>query len=169
MNGVESSTNTARMVRESSGFHGLLSAPGTDGAERGSADTIHQDAFVSAGTAVRNAPAGNGLTDLTGTHQQNFEVYLTPDPVEPRSTTSDPASSPIRRLGRGANSRATPGRRRKSGATCRRKARSSGSRRRPRSRGNTARSHGAPGLFCLAAPARGAAARQGAVETPGRA
>jgi hypothetical protein len=82
MNGVESSTNAARMVRESPGYYDQSPVSGTNGATSGSADPIYQDALASAGTAVRDAPACSGSTDVTGSHQQDFEVYLTPGPVD---------------------------------------------------------------------------------------
>jgi hypothetical protein len=82
MNGVESSTNAARMVRELSGYHGLLPVSGTNGAEHGSTDPIHQGALAAARTAVSDVLASSGFVDLTGPHQQNFEVYLTHGPVE---------------------------------------------------------------------------------------
>jgi hypothetical protein len=80
MNGVESSTNAARMVRELSGYHGLLPV---SGAEQGSTDPVNQGALVSARTAVSDVLASSGFVDLTGPHQQNFEVYLAHGSVEP--------------------------------------------------------------------------------------
>jgi hypothetical protein len=82
MNGVESSTNAARIVRELPGYHGLLPVSGAEGAERGSTDPIDQGALALARTALEENLARSGFVDLTGPHQENFEVYLTHGSVE---------------------------------------------------------------------------------------
>lgn len=82
MNGVESSTSAAGMVRAFLGRDGVFPASQVYGIPRGSADPLDVGALTSTREGVKQALASTGFVDLSGQLQENFEVYLSRRPVE---------------------------------------------------------------------------------------
>jgi hypothetical protein len=79
MNGVESSTHAAGMVRALVGREGVLPAQGI---RQGSTDPLDVGALTSTREAVKEALSNTGFVDVTGSAQENFEVYLSRQPIE---------------------------------------------------------------------------------------
>jgi len=82
MNGVESSTNAAGMVRAILGRDGALLASRANGIARGSTDPLDVGALASAREAVRQVLCSEGFVEITGPSQENFRAYLNHRPIE---------------------------------------------------------------------------------------